>query len=248
LEYFLSTHGARKGLADTALRTAGAGYLTRRLVDVAQDVIVTEDDCFTHTGIWVEAEESKKMGETFVERITGRFLAADVLDPEKGGMLLERDTFLDESALATLQRHNVTRAFVRTPLTCETRFGICMKCYGEDLARGGLVKQGEAVGIIAAQSIGEPGTQLTLRTFHTGGVAGGDDITQGLPRIEELFEARTPKGEAVIAEIDGKMEERWEGEIRFLRVTRTDLKRREVQVPPNTRCLLATTTACRRIP
>ncbi|HRW45871.1 MAG: DNA-directed RNA polymerase subunit beta' [Caldilinea sp.] len=231
LEYFLSTHGARKGLADTALRTADAGYLTRRLVDVAQDVIITEDDCLTTTGIWITEQEAKTMGETFAERVAGRFLAADVSDPETGEVLLKRNELLTEAALATLARHHVEKAYVRNPLTCEARFGMCAHCYGEDLARGGLIKTGEAVGIVAAQSIGEPGTQLTLRTFHTGGVAGADDITQGLPRVEELFEARTPKGEAIIAEIDGKVSIAREGEIRILRISRTDLKRREVRVP-----------------
>ena len=231
LEYFLSTHGARKGLADTALRTADAGYLTRRLVDVAQDVIVTEEDCTTRAGIWITEQEAKEMGEAFSERIAGRFLAGDVSDPETGALLLQRNEVLNESALSTLTRHGVKRAFVRSPLTCEARFGICRYCYGEDLARGGFIKLGEAVGIIAAQSIGEPGTQLTLRTFHTGGVAGTEDITQGLPRIEELFEARNPKGEANIAEIDGILSIHREGDVRTLRVSRTDLKRREVKIP-----------------
>src|SRR6185503_19180256 len=175
--------------------------------------------------IWIDAKEAEGMGETFAERITGRFVSGDITDPATGELLLPRDTVLDESALATVTRHKVTRAFVRNPLTCEARFGICQKCYGEDLARGGMTKLGEAVGIIAAQSIGEPGTQLTLRTFHTGGVAGSDDITQGLPRIEELFEARNPKGEAVISEIDGTVDIFWDNEIRMLKVSRTDLKR-----------------------
>ena len=231
LEYFLSTHGARKGLADTALRTADAGYLTRRLVDVAQDVIVTEEDCGTRSGIWIDEEHSKPMGEYFLERIAGRVLAADLTDPATGDVILERGDILDEAALNSLQRHGITRAYVRSPLVCETRFGVCRKCYGEDLARGGLIRLGEAVGIIAAQSIGEPGTQLTLRTFHTGGVAGSEDITQGLPRVEELFEVRTPKGEAVISEIDGVVDIYWEGDQRMLKVSRTDLKRREVEVP-----------------
>jgi DNA-directed RNA polymerase subunit beta' len=239
LEYFLSTHGSRKGLADTALRTADAGYLTRRLVDVAQDVIITQDDCGTLTGIWIYAKESDAMGETFIERITGRYLAGDITDPQTGELLLARGALLNEAALATITRHKVMQAFVRNPLTCEARFGICERCYGEDLARGGKVKMGEAVGIIAAQSIGEPGTQLTLRTFHTGGVAGGDDITQGLPRIEELFESRNPKGEAVISEIDGTVDIYWDGEIRMLKVSRTELKRREVEVSANYQLLIA---------
>ena len=231
LEYFLSTHGARKGLADTALRTADAGYLTRRLVDVAQDVIITEDDCGTSSGIWITTDEAKHMGENFVERISGRFLSGDVTDPETGAVILPKNSLLNEAAIAAMQRHGVKRAFVRSALSCEARFGLCGKCYGEDLARGGVIKLGEAVGIIAAQSIGEPGTQLTLRTFHTGGVAGTEDITQGLPRIEELFESRNPKGEAVIAEIDGTVSIQREGDVRTLNITRTDLKRREVRIP-----------------
>jgi DNA-directed RNA polymerase subunit beta' len=239
LEYFLSTHGARKGLADTALRTADAGYLTRRLVDVAQDVIITMDDCGTQTGIWIDAKESEAMSGTFIERVAGRYLGGDVSDPKTGELLLQRNDLLNEAALATLSRHKVTKAFVRSALTCEARFGLCGKCYGEDLARGGIIRMGEAVGIIAAQSIGEPGTQLTLRTFHTGGVAGADDITQGLPRIEELFEARNPKGEAVISEIDGSVDIYWDGEIRMLKVSRTELKRREVDVPANYEVLVS---------
>ncbi len=231
LEYFLSTHGARKGLADTALRTADAGYLTRRLVDVAQDVIITEDDCGTHSGIWITEADAKAIGETFVERIAGRFLAGDVSDPETGAVLLQKGDLLNEAALATIQRHGVKQAFVRSALSCEARFGICAMCYGEDLARGGVIQLGEAVGIIAAQSIGEPGTQLTLRTFHTGGVAGADDITQGLPRVEELFEARNPKGEALIAEMDGTVHIERDGDIRTLTIANTELKRREVKVP-----------------
>ena len=194
LEYFLSTHGARKGLADTALRTADAGYLTRRLVDVAQDVIITEHDCGTHSGIWITEADAKAIGETFVERIAGRFLAGDISDPETGAVLLQKDDLLNEAALATIQRHGVKQAFVRSALSCEARFGICGMCYGEDLARGGVIQLGEAVGIIAAQSIGEPGTQLTLRTFHTGGVAGADDITQGLAARRGTLRSAQPQG------------------------------------------------------
>ncbi len=158
-------------------------------------------------------------------------LAADITDPQTGEVLLAKDQVMDEAALGTIDRYKIDRAYVFNPLTCEARFGICQKCYGEDLARGGWARMGEAVGIIAAQSIGEPGTQLTLRTFHTGGVAGSDDITQGLPRVEELFEVRNPKGEAIISEIDGKVDLWWEGELRMLKVTSTELKRREVQIP-----------------
>ncbi|MFO7633182.1 MAG: DNA-directed RNA polymerase subunit beta', partial [Caldilinea sp.] len=202
-------------------------------------VIITEDDCSTPTGIWITADESKAMQETLSERIAGRFLAADVTDPETGEILLRRNDLLTEAALELLNRHQVQKAFVRTPLTCEARFGLCARCYGEDLARGGLVGMGEAVGIVAAQSIGEPGTQLTLRTFHTGGVAGADDITQGLPRVEELFEARTPKGEAIIAEMDGSVSIQREGEVRILRISRTDLKRREVAIPAGFEVIVA---------
>ncbi|MDQ1301310.1 MAG: DNA-directed polymerase subunit beta, partial [Chloroflexota bacterium] len=206
LEYFLSTHGARKGLADTALRTADAGYLTRRLVDVAQDVIISADDCGTETGVWLTKAGAAATGEKLSERVLGRVNAASIADPKTGEILIERNTLLDEMAVRIVERANVDKVFVRSPLTCENRHGLCKLCYGSDLARRGMAKMGEAVGIIAAQSIGEPGTQLTLRTFHTGGVAGADDITAGLPRVEELFESRTPKGEAVISEIGGVVE------------------------------------------
>jgi DNA-directed RNA polymerase subunit beta' len=231
LEYFLSTHGARKGLADTALRTADAGYLTRRLVDVAQDVIITEEDCGTRAGIWITEQEAKEMGEVFSERITGRFLAGDVSDPETGALLLQRNDLLNESALSTLTRHGVKKSYVRSPLTCEARFGICRHCYGEDLARGGFIKLGEAVGIIAAQSIGEPGTQLTLRTFHTGGVASAADITHGLPRVQELFEARIPKGESIISDISGRVELRQQEGVRILKVVNTEVFTDEFPIP-----------------
>ncbi len=231
LEYFLSTHGARKGLADTALRTADAGYLTRRLVDVAQDVIITSDDCGTQAGIWFTAEGAKGTGEKLAERIVGRMAGAPIADPKTGEVLVERNQIIDEMAVAALERAKVEKVFVRTPLTCENRFGLCKLCYGSDLARGGMAKMGEAVGIIAAQSIGEPGTQLTLRTFHTGGVAGAEDITQGLPRVEELFEARTPKGEAVISEIGGVVDVYWEDDVRKLKVTNSRLRRKTHMVP-----------------
>jgi DNA-directed RNA polymerase subunit beta' len=232
LEYFLSTHGARKGLADTALRTADAGYLTRRLVDVAQDVIITADDCGTESGVWLTKQEAQITGQKLSERIVGRVLAGPVADPKTGEVLLERNQFVDELALSVIQRAGVERIFVRSPLTCENRFGLCKRCYGSDLARGGDVNMGEAVGIIAAQSIGEPGTQLTLRTFHTGGVAGAEDITQGLPRVEELFEARSPKGKAVIAEIGGIVDVYWDNDVRKLKVTNTRLRRRTHHIPP----------------
>jgi DNA-directed RNA polymerase subunit beta' len=205
LEYFISTTGARKGLADTALRTADSGYLTRRLVDVSQDVIVRDIDCGTTTGIIVETfKEGNEVIEEFEERITGRYPVADVMHPETGELLASKDKLIDEYSARAIVEAGYETLEIRSVLTCETPHGVCSKCYGINLATGRPVHVGEAVGIIAAQSIGEPGTQLTMRTFHTGGVAGGD-ITQGLPRVEELFEARKPKGLAVIAEADGKI-------------------------------------------
>jgi len=203
LEYFISTHGARKGLADTALRTADSGYLTRRLVDVAQDVIVREEDCRTTAGIEVtEIRDGTETIEKLEDRITGRILLEDVIHPGTGEVLGWADQEVTEEQAREIVRAGITSVKIRSVLTCRTRYGVCIKCYGRNLATGRMVDIGEAVGIIAAQSIGEPGTQLTMRTFHTGGVA-GDDITQGLPRVEELFEARRPKGQALIAEADG---------------------------------------------
>ncbi len=206
LEYFTSTHGARKGLADTALRTADSGYLTRRLVDVTQGVVVQERDCGTNAGIVVEnMVDDGEMVKPFDERILGRVAAEDVVHPETEEMIVARDEEIDEEALEQIRQIGLQQIRVRSLLTCETEHGVCAKCYGRDLATGQMVNVGESVGVIAAQSIGEPGTQLTMRTFHTGGVA-GDDITQGLPRAEELFEARTPKMRAFIAERDGEVE------------------------------------------
>ncbi len=205
LEYFLSTHGTRKGLADTALRTADSGYLTRRLVDVAQDVIVREDDCGTTAGItWTEVREGDNVVEPITQRIVGRVALYDIEDPNTGEILVYANELIDEEMAERIKKAGITEVTIRSVLTCRSRFGTCRACYGRNLATGRLVDVGEAVGIIAAQSIGEPGTQLTMRTFHTGGVA-GDDITQGLPRVEELFEARKPKGQAVIAEIAGQI-------------------------------------------
>jgi DNA-directed RNA polymerase subunit beta' len=224
LEYFISTHGARKGLADTALRTADSGYLTRRLVDVAQDVITKEDDCGTEEGSWITAVDTADMtGATwpatddttrrnvldeFRRRLVGRFSAAPMHDPKAKGkspvVLVERNEMITEEVAQKLEDAGIEEVLVRSPLTCEARYGVCRRCYGRNLASGDAVGVGEAVGIIAAQSIGEPGTQLTMRTFHTGGVA-GLDITAGLPRVEELFEARVPKGKAEISHIDGSV-------------------------------------------
>ncbi|NLF02576.1 MAG: DNA-directed RNA polymerase subunit beta' [Anaerolineales bacterium] len=203
MEYFISTHGSRKGLADTALRTADAGYLTRRLVDVAQDIIINAHDCGTKAGIWIRAAEDFG-GQSMSERLVGRIAAAPVVHPQTGEVLLDRNEEVDEDVADVIEQLKVPEVFVRSPRTCQLRHGICALCYGRDLARGELVSIGAAVGIMAAQSIGEPGTQLTLRTFHTGGVASEVDITVGLPRVEELFEARKkPKGEAPLSEIGG---------------------------------------------
>ena len=203
LEYFISTRGARKGMADTALRTADSGYLTRRMVDVCQDVIIREHDCGTTEGVWASAVYDRgQMVESFGTAIHGRFPAANIVDPATGEVLFDTEHMLMPEDAAVLEAHGIDRVYIRSVLTCEARIGVCAKCYGINLAIGKPVNAGEAVGVIAAQSIGEPGTQLTMRTFHTGGVA-GDDITQGLPRVEELFEARKPKKMAILAEISG---------------------------------------------
>ena len=203
LEYFISTRGARKGMADTALRTADSGYLTRRMVDVCQEVIVREKDCGTADGVWASAVYDRgQLVESFGTAIQGRFPARPVTDPETGEVLFDTDHMLMPEDASVLEAHGIHRVFIRSVLTCEARQGVCARCYGINLAVGRPVNMGEAVGVIAAQSIGEPGTQLTMRTFHTGGVA-GDDITQGLPRVEELFEARKPKKMATLAEISG---------------------------------------------
>ena len=211
LEYFISSRGARKGLADTALRTADSGYLTRRLVDVSQDVIIREEDCHCHDGIEVyDIHEGKEMIETLQERLTGRFLLEDFVDEKTGELIMSKDKMMTEddaakvAAIVNARPNEADRRIkIRSLLTCESDHGVCIKCYGSNLATGEPVTVGEAVGIIAAQSIGEPGTQLTMRTFHTGGIASSQDITQGLPRVEELFEARKPKTLAILAEIDG---------------------------------------------
>ena len=207
-EFFLSTHGARKGSADTALKTADSGYLTRRLVDVSQDMMVKEEDCGTDSGVVVKAFINDKTGaviESLYDRIVGRFTNKKVLHPETKEVICDKLTFVTEQLAEKIVKAGVTEVEIRTILTCGTHNGVCQKCYGRNLATGNLVEVGEAIGVMAAQSIGEPGTQLTMRTFHTGGVAGGEDITQGLPRVQELFEARNPKGKATIAEIDGKI-------------------------------------------
>jgi DNA-directed RNA polymerase subunit beta' len=203
LEYFISTNGARKGLADTALRTADSGYLTRRLVDVSHNVIVREDDCGTDEGIEVRAfTDGKEVIEKLKDRIVGRTALTDIINPETGEIIVEQDCQITEDAADLIDAVGIESVAIRSVMTCRSKTGVCAKCYGRNLATGEDVNIGEAVGITAAQSIGEPGTQLTMRTFHTGGVA-GSDITHGLPRVEELFEARKPKGLAVICEADG---------------------------------------------
>ncbi|WP_285769169.1 DNA-directed RNA polymerase subunit beta' [Peribacillus sp. SI8-4] len=203
LEYFISTHGARKGLADTALKTADSGYLTRRLVDVAQDVIIRDDDCGTDRGLKISAlREGTEIIEHLEERLVGRYARKAIRHPETSDVIVPENGLITEDLAHYIESLGIETAWIRSAFTCNTSHGVCKKCYGRNLATGQEVEVGEAVGIIAAQSIGEPGTQLTMRTFHTGGVA-GDDITQGLPRIQEIFEARNPKGQAVISEIDG---------------------------------------------
>jgi len=204
LEMFFSTHGARKGMTDTALKTADSGYLTRRLVDVAQDVIIREDDCGTDRGLVIRAiTDGKEVTETLEERLFGRYTKKSVKHPETGEVIVGPDTLITEDMAAAIVNAGVEEVTIRSVFTCNTRHGVCRHCYGINLATGDAVEVGEAVGTIAAQSIGEPGTQLTMRTFHTGGVASNTDITQGLPRIQEIFEARNPKGEAVITEVKG---------------------------------------------
>ncbi|MGJ9864139.1 DNA-directed RNA polymerase subunit beta' [Staphylococcus aureus] len=207
LEYFISTHGVRKGLADTALKTADSGYLTRRLVDVAQDVIVREEDCGTDRGLLVsDIKEGTEMIEPFIERIEGRYSKETIRHPETDEIIIRPDELITPEIAKKITDAGIEQMYIRSAFTCNARHGVCEKCYGKNLATGEKVEVGEAVGTIAAQSIGEPGTQLTMRTFHTGGVA-GSDITQGLPRIQEIFEARNPKGQAVITEIEGVVED-----------------------------------------
>ena len=204
LEYFISAHGARKGLSDTALRTADSGYLTRRLVDVSQDIIVRERDCGTKEGIIIyDIKDGNQIIEKMQERLIGRYAVNDVIDPNTNELIIDNDTMITEAIADKIIAAGIEKLEVRSVLGCHSKHGVCQKCYGMGLARRDLVSIGESVGIIAAQSIGEPGTQLTMRTIHSGGVAGVADITQGLPRVEELFEARKPKGLAIISEIAG---------------------------------------------
>ncbi|MDP8909683.1 MAG: DNA-directed RNA polymerase subunit beta' [Chloroflexota bacterium] len=243
LEYFISTHGARKGLADTALRTADSGYLTRRLVDVAQDVIITGDDCGTEDSLRMplsptsakDRQDPETFDEILASRLRGRVLAQPLTDPASGELLADRNEELTEETVDRLLAMTARpeAAYVRTVMFCESTYGVCRLCYGRNLATGRLVEQGEAVGIVAAQSIGEPGTQLTMRTFHMGGVAHATDITTGLPRVEEIFEARVPKGQALLAEIEGTVRLEVEEDKRKIRVVNSEIFAESYPVPAN---------------
>ena len=237
LEYFISTHGARKGLADTALRTSGSGYLTRRLIDVAQDVITRQPDCGTTDGIWVSEPQAGELLASLAERIIGRLAASEVVDPHTGETIIDRNEEIDEQKAREIIAAGITKVHVRSPLSCQSRQGCCQWCYGRDLGRGQMIAPNTAVGIIAAQSIGEPGTQLTLRTFHTGGVV-GLDITSGLPRVEELFEARTPKAQAIISEIDGVAEVVQNEEGKVIKVIRSETFHDEYSLPAGVKVMV----------
>ena len=223
LEYFISAHGARKGLSDTALRTADSGYLTRRLVDVSQDIIVREDDCGSTEGIDVyDIKDGNQIIEKMQERLLGRYPMNDVVDPKTGEVIVDKDTLITEEIADKIVEAGITKVLVRSVIGCRTEHGVCAKCYGMGLASRKEVDIGDPIGIIAAQSIGEPGTQLTMRTIHSGGVAGVADITQGLPRVEELFEARKPKGLAIITEIAGKVSIKDEKKRKEVTITSND--------------------------
>ncbi|MCM1290236.1 MAG: DNA-directed RNA polymerase subunit beta' [Corallococcus sp.] len=237
LEYFISSHGGRKGLADTALKTADSGYLTRRLVDVAQNVIVREEDCSQGSrpqGMMIEAFRGSgkdEIIEKFQDRIVGKYVIDDVVNPQTGELICHGDTMINDDLAKEIVKAGIDKLYMRTVLTCRSEHGVCCKCYGANMATGKPVNLGEAVGVIAAQSIGEPGTQLTMRTFHTGGVATSDDITQGLPRVEELFEARKPKGCAIICEVNGKVTVPQNTERKVVQVTDANGKTKEYAIP-----------------
>ena len=241
LEYFISSHGGRKGLADTALKTADSGYLTRRLVDVAQNVIVREEDCSAGSrpqGMWIEAFRGSgkdEVVEKFRDRIIGRYVIDDVVNPATGELICKGDTMINDDIADAIEKAGITKLYMRTVLTCRSEHGVCCKCYGANMATGKPVSLGEAVGVIAAQSIGEPGTQLTMRTFHTGGVATSDDITQGLPRVEELFEARKPKGCAVICDVNGTVTVPQDSDKKVVQVTDANGKVTEFVIPYTSR-------------
>ncbi len=240
LEYFISSRGARKGLADTALRTADSGYLTRRLVDVAQDVIVRENDCGTEEGLMIsDIKDGNHILEPLEERLEGRYLLHDAINPETGEIIWSHEDIVTGDAAKKIVDAGITQIEIRSVLTCHSHHGVCRKCYGRNLATSKPVNIGEAVGIVAAQSIGEPGTQLTMRTFHTGGIASTEDITQGLPRVEELFEARRPKRCALIAKIDGRVRITEEKKSNVIIITNDELKTEEkVTIPYGIRCLV----------
>src|SRR5699024_9980414 len=239
LEYFISTHGARKGLADTALKTADSGYLTRRLVDVAQDVIVREADCGTDKGLTVaELSVGSEVIEPLFDRLVGSTAFEDIVDPTSNETIVSKGEIITEDQAKQTVSAGIEEVVIRSVFTCNTKHGVCKQCYGRNLATGANVEVGEAVGIIAAQSIGEPGTQLTMRTFHTGGVA-GDDITQGLPRIQELFEARNPKGQAVISEFDGIVQDVNESKDKREVIVANDVENVAYTVPYNARLKVA---------
>ena len=232
LEYFIAARGARKGLADTALRTADSGYLTRRLVDVSQDVIVREENCGDTVGMWVSTiRDNNEIIEPLADRLLGRFVIDDVVDPTTGEIIAENDTMLSEQQVNKILAAGIEKVHLRSVLNCRTKHGACIHCYGADLASGNPVNIGEAVGIIAAQSIGEPGTQLTMRTFHSGGIAGGD-ITQGLPRVEELFEARRPKKTSVVADFDGQISIEEDKKARHVKLTNTATGEEKMYIIP----------------
>ncbi len=241
LEYFISSHGGRKGLADTALKTADSGYLTRRLVDVAQNVIVREEDCSAGSrpaGMWIEAFHGSgkdEIIEKFEDRIIGKYVIDDVVNPKTGELICHGDTMINDYLAQEIIKAGIDKLYMRTVLTCRSEHGVCCKCYGSNMATGKPVNLGEAVGVIAAQSIGEPGTQLTMRTFHTGGVATSDDITQGLPRVEELFEARKPKGCAIICEVNGIVSIPQNTEKKVVQVKEADGKFKEYSIPYTSR-------------
>lgn len=229
LEFFISTHGTRKGFSDTALRTSDSGYLTRRLVDVAQDVIINTEDCGDTEGLMVLKSESQKIGEEFSTRLISRYTAEKLVNSKTGEVVVPKGTLITEEVYGKIEENNIESVKIRSVLSCKTKWGVCQKCYGADLANGQVVRMGTAVGIIAAQSIGEPGTQLTMRTINTGGVV-GVDITQGLPRVEELFEARSPKGEAILAEIDGRVQVESRGRRKTVKIVSTIVDEEEIDI------------------